>query len=176
MTEIRGERSVTISAPPEEVFEYIADFTRHDEWNHQIVDITKDSDGPIKVGTRLRAKERPPKKLPLPMKLLFPVMRRMVGMADHTEAEVTEVEEGKKVAWKAFAPVRDGRLWMRTEWEAVVEPNNGSTTVTQRFHYIPEHERAKKGMNPDEATQMVGDEVEENLVQLKELLESRSGR
>lgn len=173
MTEIRGERTVLIDAPPEAVFEYVSDIERHHEWNHQIIEIIRETDGPTGVGTQFRAREQPPKKLPLPMKLMFPLMKKMVGMGDYTNAEITEWEPNRKIGWKAWAPLRDGELWMRTQWHIELEPENGATRVTQRFEYVPEHERAKKGMSPDKATTMVGEEVADNLGNLKQVLESR---
>lgn len=172
MAEITGERSVVIEAPQDVVFGYISDFSRHTEWNHQILEVIKDSEGPMGVGTRLRAREQPPSKLSLPMKLMFPLMTRMVGMEKYTEAEITEWEPDSRVAWKASAPLRDGGIWMRAEWLIELEALNGSTRVTQHFDYTPEHDRAKKGMTPETATKMVSDEVAENLARLKEIVES----
>lgn len=173
MSEIKGEQSIEVEAPPDDVFEYVVDFTRHTEWNHQILEVIKDSEGPTGVGTKFRARERPPSKLPLPMKLMFPLMIRMVGIAEYTEAEVTAWEPGRKVAWKASAPLRDGGLWMRSNWQIDLAAENGSTRVTQRWECIPEHDRAKKGMSPDKATKMVAEEVADNISNLKRILEAR---
>ena len=173
MSNINGERSVTIRAPIDEVFDYVSDFTRHGEWNHQIIEVTKVSDGPAAVGTRFHAKERPPKHLSTPMKLIFPLMLRMVGMDDHTEAEITHWEPGRKIAWIASAPLRSGDVWMRAEWELALLPEGNRTTVFQRFHYTPVHERAKRSMSEQKATEMINKEVTDNLHSLKHLLESR---
>jgi uncharacterized membrane protein len=44
--------SIEITRPPEEVFAYLDDLSRHNEWQEQIVSVRVDSDGPTSVGTR----------------------------------------------------------------------------------------------------------------------------
>lgn len=173
MAGITGERSVVVEAPQDDVFRYVSDFSRHTEWNHQIVEIIKDTDGPVGVGTRFRAREQPPSTVPLPMKLMFPLMLRMVGMDKYTVAEITEWEPNERIAWKAEAPLKNGGLWMWTEWSIEVKQHDEGTMLTQRYRYVPEHERAKKGLSdPEKADQMIGGEVSRNLEQLKQNLES----
>ncbi len=174
MSQIKGERSITINAPRELVYQYISDFRRHTEWNYQVQEIDLEPGKQIEAGTRFRAKERPPKHLPLMMKLMFPLMARMVGMDGTTETEVTELEPNHKIAWNAAAPLKGGDLWMRAEWEIELHDQNGSTLVTQRFQYFPEHEKAKSGMDPEKATAMTREGVDENLATLKHTLEAQA--
>jgi uncharacterized protein YndB with AHSA1/START domain len=45
------EREITINAPPERVFAYLSDITRHPEWAGQQLEVTKTSEGPAQVGS-----------------------------------------------------------------------------------------------------------------------------
>ena len=45
------EDRISIQAPAGRVFDYVADFTRHSEWGGHGLTVTKDSDGPVAVGT-----------------------------------------------------------------------------------------------------------------------------
>jgi uncharacterized membrane protein len=45
--------SVEIARSPEDVFAYIADVPRHPEWQEGLVSVTVETEGPIRVGTRI---------------------------------------------------------------------------------------------------------------------------
>ena len=51
MTPIR--ESVEIARRPEDVFAYLDDYSRHTEWQTNLVSAHVDTEGPIKVGTRV---------------------------------------------------------------------------------------------------------------------------
>jgi uncharacterized membrane protein len=52
--------TVEIGRPPQEVFDYLDDVTRHHEWQPQIVDVQVETPGPMRVGTRLKQTRRVP--------------------------------------------------------------------------------------------------------------------
>lgn len=52
--------SIQIARPPEDVFAYIADLSRHGEWQSQIQEIKVETEGPTRVGTRSREKRKAP--------------------------------------------------------------------------------------------------------------------
>ena len=52
--------SVEIERSPDEVFAYLDDLTRHGEWQESIVSAEKLTDGPTRVGTRVRQTRRTP--------------------------------------------------------------------------------------------------------------------
>jgi uncharacterized membrane protein len=52
VSEIR--ESVEINKPPEEVFAYLDDVERHGEWQEDIVDVERVTEGPTRQGTRVR--------------------------------------------------------------------------------------------------------------------------
>jgi uncharacterized membrane protein len=45
--------SVEITRSQEDVFAYIADFSRHPEWQEGLVSVTVETEGPTRVGTRV---------------------------------------------------------------------------------------------------------------------------
>jgi uncharacterized membrane protein len=45
-------QSIEISRPPEEVFGYLDQLTRHGEWQDQIVSVQLQTEGPTRLGTR----------------------------------------------------------------------------------------------------------------------------
>jgi hypothetical protein len=175
MTEIRGQRNVVIQKPINEVFEYISDFSRHNEWNHQILEISVLSDGPLGVGTKLQAREQAPRGWSFFMKLLLPIMSRLMKMRNYTEAEIVEWDPPNRLAWKASLSFRNGDVAVRSEWVIELESQNGSTKLTQRYQYTPIHEQSKKMMSDVPKTLAIIDkEIDGNLAQVKEILEERA--
>jgi hypothetical protein len=52
--------SVDIARTPQDVFAYLDDLSRHDEWQDQIVDIHVETEGPTRVGSRARETRKVP--------------------------------------------------------------------------------------------------------------------
>ncbi len=52
--------SIDIARTPEDVFAYIGDLSRHDEWQQQIKEITVETEGPTRVGSRAREVRKVP--------------------------------------------------------------------------------------------------------------------
>ena len=52
--------SIEINRRPEDVFAYLDDVKRHGEWQQQIVDVLRQDDGPLKVGSRVTETRRVP--------------------------------------------------------------------------------------------------------------------
>jgi len=57
---IRIELPVDVARPVQEVFAYVTDLERLDEWQPNVVSVTKETDGPMGEGTRLREVRRGP--------------------------------------------------------------------------------------------------------------------
>jgi uncharacterized membrane protein len=166
---VKGETSIDIQAPVQEVYEYLLDFTRHPEWTANLQRVSKLSEGTIGVGTTFRANEGPP-PLPLGSKMkmmFFFVIGLMLGAKPFSEAEITALEPGRCIVWKARLPRRQGDF-NRVVWEIVLQANKGGTHLTQRFDYSPQSWTAR---------QMVGraDRIEQacavSLARLKAVLE-----
>ena len=52
--------SIEIARPPEDVFAYIDDLSRHGEWQTAIEQVTVETEGPTRVGSRARDRRRVP--------------------------------------------------------------------------------------------------------------------
>ncbi|MDX1616963.1 MAG: SRPBCC family protein [Candidatus Promineifilaceae bacterium] len=178
---LKGEREILIQAPVDKVYEYLCDFTRHTEWNHQPTEITKISEGPFDVGTIYRAQEQPPNQGPwIGRKIDEIVLRRIAGRG-YTEAEITALEPSRRLAWTAAFPLKKGGYWMKADWEIVLESQNGATRVRQRYHWKPQLEIAKlvfktifKIAGRERVSRQSTEEIDANLAKLKEILEVRS--
>src|SRR3954454_10611171 len=99
--DITGTTSILIQAPVETIYDYLIDFTRHAEWNANLTKVSQVSAGPIGVGARFRAQEGPP-----PVSLsrrLRAILFFMAGLASgaksYSEAEITALEPGRRIAW-----------------------------------------------------------------------------
>jgi uncharacterized membrane protein len=77
--------SIEINRPAEEVFAYLDRVDRHNEWQGQLVSTTVETDGPIRVGTRV-------------------VERRIVpGGARDFPYEITEHDPPRRVSFRGAA-------------------------------------------------------------------------
>jgi carbon monoxide dehydrogenase subunit G len=56
------ENTVTIRRPVQDVFTFLADFENVPKWNHAIVETTKVSPGPVRVGTTYRQTRSAPSR------------------------------------------------------------------------------------------------------------------
>lgn len=169
MPEMRGEQSTVIQAPVDVVYAYVSDFPRHVEWNHQPGKMTQMTDGPVGVGARFRTEEEPPRDLPwLAAKVIFPVMSMLVGFKPYTEAEITELVQDQRIAWKAAAPSRGGYA-MKADWEINLSAVDDGTRVTQRFHFRPQHWLVNRTAN-DQLAQQIESEIALNLEKLKSII------
>ena len=83
------KHSIEINRPAEEVFAYLDQVDRHNEWQGQLVSTTVETDGPTRVGTRV-------------------VERRNVpGGARDLPYDITEHDPARKISFRGTAgPVR----------------------------------------------------------------------
>ena len=81
--------SVEIARNPEDVFAYIADAPRHPEWQEGLVSVTVETEGPMRVGTRI-------------------VHRRKLGpQTVATTSEITEYDPPHLVGFRGIdGPIR----------------------------------------------------------------------
>jgi uncharacterized protein YndB with AHSA1/START domain len=110
--------SIDISAPPPRVWDLVADIRRHPEFAGP-KSITKvvDFDGPVTVGSRWVAHERfGPQKFDAP-------------------SEITAVEEGSRLEWVSFPPMKDANRGEggRVVWGFELSPAGDGTRVE---HYM----------------------------------------
>ena len=57
---IRVDLELEINRPPADVFAYVTDLERLGEWQENLISATLESDGPIRVGSRIREIRRGP--------------------------------------------------------------------------------------------------------------------
>jgi uncharacterized protein YndB with AHSA1/START domain len=101
-------RTVTVTAPPEEIFELLARSDRHHE-----LDGSGSVQGPLGRGKRLELGSR------FGMRMRVSVPYRIVNT-------VVEFDEGRRIAWRHF---------YRHVWRWELEPVEGGTRVTETFDW-----------------------------------------
>ena len=145
MNVYQGEVTVTIAAPAEQVYAYLADFQRHPEWVKNVSQVTPLRPGETGVGATFRTNEGPP---PVGAASTLRMMVHFVagvlgGAKPYSEATITALEPPSRIAWRAGIPKGAG-FFNRAEWEFVLEPRGASTQVTQRYCWQPQTPGAEK--------------------------------
>jgi uncharacterized membrane protein len=169
---VTGEVSVLVEAAPEVVYGYLADFTRHPEWSRNLEKVWQVSDGELQVGTRFRAREWPPPVSPLRRigSMIFFILGLAQGSQPYSEAEITALEPGRRIAWVARVPRKSG-YFNQAEWDVSVDPEaGGATRVTQRFCYTPGSPAARRMVATLGASQGIAAACAVNLGHLKVVL------
>jgi len=173
MAEFTAEQTVVIQAPISAVYDYVSDFPRHIEWNHQPTEMTKITDGPVRVSSVFHTTERTPSNMSWLMKKIFPLMSKLMGVADYTEAEITALEPERRVAWKAQAPLKNGGFVAKTEWEIDLASQGQATKIVQRVHFRFFNKMSER-MNMETAAAQTGEEMAQNLARLKQIVEAQA--
>ncbi len=70
-------------------------------------------------------------------------------------------------------PLKGGSYFMKADWEILLEPQNGATRVSQRYHYKPQHDLAERAES-EQSAKSTAEEVDGNLARLKEILEGQA--
>lgn len=110
----RSEVSVDIDASVEDVYRYLADFPRHQEWSSAAMSYLKQvTPGPITVGTEFEAGETAP--------------GRVV-----THSRITALEPNRRIAWHSWF-----RDLMVADWEFLLSERDGRTHLVQRSIWEP---------------------------------------
>lgn len=172
MAEFTSERKVVIQAPAAAVYEYIADFPRHVEWNHQPTEMTQLTAGPVGIGSIFRTKEQTASNASWFIKIFGSLMVKLMGTTGYTEAEITALEPDSRVAWTAKAPLKKGGLFAKADWEINLEPHHESTQVVQRVHFQLLGKMGER-MDPEKLAQDTGEEMAANLAHLKTIIETQ---
>jgi uncharacterized protein YndB with AHSA1/START domain len=175
MAEFTSERTIVIAAPVESVYDYVSDFSRHVEWNHQPTEMTKITHGPVGIGSVFRTKEGPPRNTPWLMRMIFPLLGKLMGGTGYTEAEITALDRNRRVAWTATAPTKKGGLNAKAEWEIRLEAHDEGTRIIQRVHFQL-LAKMVANMDSEKLSQQCGEEMAINLAYLKTVLETQSAQ
>src|SRR5262245_28929701 len=110
MESIQGEVEQLIALPHSVLYAYLLDFTRHPEWSSNLSSVRTITPGPMRVGTIFRTQEGPP---PVPFLTKLRMMRHFIGgllsgAKPYSQAEITDLEPGRRIAWRAGVPRGDG--------------------------------------------------------------------
>jgi uncharacterized membrane protein len=139
MEAIQGETELVINVSSAALYAYLLDFPRHPQWVSNLSNVSQVTSGPIGVGTIFRAQEGPP-----PVSLLTKVrmMRHFIagllrGAKPYSQAEITALEPGRRIAWRAGVPRGEGYFNL-AEWEFILQPQGEVTKLIQRFCYRPQ--------------------------------------
>lgn len=110
----KNQVSIDIMAPPEMVFECLADFTRHAEWSMSVARLEQITPGPVQVGTQFKSHETIPIEF-------------------DSFATITALDKPTHLAWEST----DHKVF-RTNWEFEISPLAGGTHLIQSvtFHAI----------------------------------------
>jgi uncharacterized membrane protein len=105
----RSEVSLDLDVPVSEVYRYLADFPRHQEWSSARMAYLKQlTAGPIRVGSEFDAAETAP----------FKVV---------THSRITALEPGARIAWHSW-----WRKGNAVDWEFLVSEGDGGAHLVQR--------------------------------------------
>ena len=107
---MRVEKQVTISAPRDKVFAYVADFKKHPEWAGHNLEVTL-PDGPVAVGTT------------------FSTLGHQLGKQNDT-VTVVEFDPGRRIAFETEGKAGTVRHWFE------VQDANGSTTLAKGMEFV----------------------------------------
>jgi uncharacterized membrane protein len=109
----RYEDRISIEAPASQVYDYVADLTRHGEWGGHGLEVTKTTEGPAAVGS------------------VFSTTAKQFG-TQREQSTVTELSPGSAFAWESkgalglarhrFSVAGDGGSTTLTKSAEIVEP------------------------------------------------------
>lgn len=105
--------SIEIQAPPEEIFAYLVDFTRHAEWSSSVVAIKLVGGETGQVGAEYAATESIPTEMT-------------------TYARITALDAPRRIEWEST----DKRVF-RTNWTLEIEPIGEYSRLTQSVTFHP---------------------------------------
>ncbi len=81
--------TVEISRSPDEVFAYLSQLDRHGEWQEQIIEVTVETEGPTRVGSRATD------------------LRKVPGGKQRVSYEITEFDPPQKASFRGVnGPIR----------------------------------------------------------------------
>ena len=105
------EARTKVSAPVQTVFGYVSDFTKHGEWAGHGLQVTKDSDGPVAIGST------------------FSTVAKQFG-TQREHSTVTELEPGGVFGWDSKGAL--GTVHHRFTMAAA----DGGTTLTKSAEFL----------------------------------------
>jgi uncharacterized membrane protein len=102
----RFEERISIDAPASTVFDYVSDFTKHGEWALHGLEVTREGDGLVGVGTT------------------FSTVAKQFG-TQREKSTITEITPGSVFAWDSTGALG------RVHHSFTVSGDGGSTTLVK---------------------------------------------
>ena len=117
LCQIRKE--TVVEAPPEVIFDVIADFTRHPQLagSGEVLDVEMVTEGPVAVGTRFEAREDIP----------VDVAKRTLHRRFVAESEVLEHDPPHPLSWRSVPAGK--KPPPKLQWWFRLSPESGGTRV-----------------------------------------------
>jgi uncharacterized membrane protein len=123
---VEWQGSLTIAAPVEQVYAYLANLPRHAEWAQSVEQLVPVRPGDAAgVGAVYRTAERQAWQTDR-----APLAPLTAGVAGTTMCEVTELMPNRRIAWRSWAPVPLVKHEGTYSFELSSAPNGG-TRLTQ---------------------------------------------
>jgi uncharacterized membrane protein len=107
----RYEEQITIAAPAQSVYEYVSDFERHGEWSGHGLQVTKETESPVAVGTR------------------YSTVAKLFG-TQREHSVITEMTPGQEFAWDSTGAL--GRVHHRFS----ISGDDASVVLTKSAEFV----------------------------------------
>jgi uncharacterized membrane protein len=107
----RFEERISIDAPAGQVYDYVADFTRHGEWGGHGLQVTKSTEGPVAVGSS------------------FSTTAKQFG-TQREQSTITELSPGSAFAWESTGALG------RARHRFLIAGDGGSTTLIKSAEMV----------------------------------------
>ena len=140
----RWEKSITVSAPIDNVFAYVSDFSRHGEWSGNELQISREDGGPVGVGST------------------FSTVAKQFG-TQREKSTVTQMTPPREFGWDST-----GALGRVHHWFSLREAS-GSTALTKGAEFVEAKLLAKATMFKISRDIPAG--LESDLAKIKAVLE-----
>jgi uncharacterized protein YndB with AHSA1/START domain len=101
----------TIDAPSQTVFDYVSDFMKHGEWAGHGLQVMKDTDGPVAVGST------------------FSTVAKQFG-TQREHSTVTELDPGRLFGWESKGVLGTVHHWF------TVAATDGGTSLTKSAEFL----------------------------------------
>jgi uncharacterized protein YndB with AHSA1/START domain len=142
-----------IPAPPERIFDLLADLSRH----HEI-----DGSGAV------RQPRSSPRRLTLGATF---VMSMKMGIAYSTVSTVVDFEENRRIAWQTFSTITWIARWGGGRiWSYELQPDGNGTLVRETWDITHEAPRAKRNLEKDRTRRYMTKAMQKTLLRLEEAM------
>jgi hypothetical protein len=114
----RAQTSLEVGCPASDVWRYVADFLRHIDWMHTVLQVDALTEGPVRVGARYLVRGRQDRRWD---KRPFDTIAHREGLDYVAEVGIQEVD-GSRILWQAQVIGGAFLPGSRSDWTFVLEP------------------------------------------------------